>query len=71
MHSPLYSSGRLNSSSSEEATLDVKQEPSEGQRNSNYDPNDEFDLRNTLLAEQDDNFLSSSVSSKRAFYYHS
>jgi hypothetical protein len=40
----------------------VKQEPPEGQRNSHYDPNDEFDLRNTLLAEQDDNHLSSSVS---------
>jgi hypothetical protein len=63
MHSPLYSPTRLNSSSSEETTLDVKQEPSEGQRNSYYDPNDEFDLRNTLLAEQDDNFFSSSASS--------
>ncbi len=64
MHSPFYSPGRLHSSSSEETTLDVNQEPSEGQRNSNYDPNDEFDLRNTLLAEQDDNyFLSSSASS--------
>jgi hypothetical protein len=62
MHSPLYSSGRPNSSSSEELTLEVKQEPPEGQRNSHYDPNDEFDLRNTLLAEQDDNHLSSSVS---------
>ncbi len=64
MHSPLYSPGLLQSSSSEETTLDVKQEPLEGQRNSNYDPNDKFDLRNTLLAEQDDNyFLSSSASS--------
>jgi hypothetical protein len=37
MHSPLYSPGRLQSSSSEEATLDVKQEPTSGQGISDYD----------------------------------
>jgi hypothetical protein len=53
----------MNSSSSEEASLDVKQEPSSGQGISNYDPNDEFDLRNNLLAEQGDVCFSSSLSS--------
>jgi hypothetical protein len=41
----------------------VKQEPSEGQRTLNSDPNDEFDFRNNLLADQDDNLFSSSLSS--------
>jgi hypothetical protein len=53
----------MSSSSSEETPTEVKQEPSEGQRNLNYDPNDEYDLRNNLLADQDDNFFSSSLSS--------
>ena len=51
MHSPLYSPGRMRSSSSEEATLDVKLEPTSGQRNLNYDHNDENDIRNGLLAD--------------------
>ncbi len=65
MHSPLYSPGRLRSSSSEEATLDVKLEPMSGQRNSNYDHNDENDIRNGLLADDhpDDHLFSSSLSS--------
>jgi hypothetical protein len=65
MHSPLYSPGRQRASSSEEATLDVKQEPTSGQRNSNHDYNDEDDLRNNCLADDhpDDHLFSSSLSS--------
>jgi len=65
MNSPLYSPRRLRSSSSEEATLDVKLEPTSGQRNSNYDPNDENDIRNGLLRDDhpDDHILSSLSSS--------
>ena len=65
MNSPLYSPARLRSSSSEEATLDVKLEPTSGQRNSNYDPNDENDIRNGLLRDDhpDDHILSSLSSS--------
>ncbi len=61
--SPLRPPAQINFSSLEETPPGVKQEPSEGQGNLNYDPNDEFDLRNNLLADQDDNFLSSSLSS--------
>ncbi len=61
--SPLYSPGRINSSSSEEGSLEVKQEPSEVQGGLNYDPNDEFDLRNTsLFYQQGDISFSSSAS---------
>jgi hypothetical protein len=54
----------MNSSSSDEASTEVKQEEFEGQRNPNYDPNDEDDLRNGLLADdhQDDHLFSSSLS---------
>jgi hypothetical protein len=71
MHSPLYSPGRLNSSSSEETTLEVKQEPSSGQGISDYDlndpfrnhdPNDPFDIPNSALYLQGDVSLSSSAS---------
>jgi hypothetical protein len=61
--SPLHPPARMSSSSSDEASTEVKQELSEGHRNLNYDPNDENDLRNNLLAEQDDHFFSSSLSS--------
>jgi hypothetical protein len=74
MHSPLYSPGRLQSSSSEEATLDVKQKPMSGQGNSDYDtndpfrnhdPNDPFDIRNSTLYTQGDVSLSSSASDSK------
>jgi hypothetical protein len=62
MHSPLYSPGPLQSSSSEEATLNVKQEPSEGQRNSNSVFSDDDNLRSTLLDDHPDGHLFSSLS---------
>jgi hypothetical protein len=74
MHSPLYSPGRLQSSSSEEATLDVKQEPTSGQGISdddlndpyrNHDPNDPFDIRNSKLYTQGDVSFSSSASDSK------
>ncbi len=43
----------------------MKQEPSEGQSVLNYDPNDEFDLRNTALYQQGDISFSSSASDKK------
>jgi hypothetical protein len=77
MHSPMYSPGPLQLSSSEEATLDVKLEPMSGQGNSdydpkdtndpyrNYDPNDPFDIRNSSLYTQGDIYLSSSASDSK------
>ncbi len=47
-NSPLLSPTRINSSSSDHENQDVKQEPLEGP-NAPLDPNDEFDLRNTVL----------------------
>ncbi len=64
-HSPLYSSGRMNSSSCEEGSFEVKQEPSEGRGALNCDPNDELDLRNTALYQQGDISFSSSASDKK------
>ncbi len=62
MHSPIYSPGPLQSSSSEETTLEVKQEPTSGQGSEydtneldpyrNHDPNDPFDIRNSALYTQ-------------------
>jgi hypothetical protein len=75
MHSPIYSPGPLQSSSSEETTLEVKQEPTSGQGSDydtneldpyrNHDPNDPFDIRNSALYTQGDIYLSSSASDSK------
>jgi hypothetical protein len=61
---PLHPPAQMSSSSSsDEATTEVKQEPSEGQSHLNYDPNDESDLHNILADHHDDHLFSSSLSS--------
>ena len=69
MQSASYSPGPLRSSSSEEATPEVKREPNSGQGSdcvdfdpNSYDPNDPFDIRNGPLYTQGDVYLSSSAS---------
>ena len=69
MQSASYSPGPLRSSSSEEATPEVKREPNSGQGSdcvdfdpNSYDPNDPFDIRNGPLYTQGDVYFSSSAS---------